>query len=458
MSVIVLSLVSMVGFSARNVSAGPAAAFRSIPNVNITRLLGNQTEPAIAIDRADPRKLVVTSNIAFGNGLIHAWSTDGGVTWQGDIIGDGDPLGTACCDSTLAADEFGNIFLSYLDWRAMQVRVAYSTDGGASFGHVLGVTPPGYLPAGFPDVISGDQPSIAAGAGAVWVTWSGFHTQVQAAGAPVGGLGMVGRFGTPENAAGHGKGSLGDIVIGASGEVLVAYQDPTGGQGPATIYTDLDPDGLGPQGFSPDVEVATTNVGGFDYIPAQSVRGVDAETGLAWDQSGGPNDGLIYLVYTSEDPQGSNNMDVQLRRSGDDGATWSEPVRVNDDTGRGSQFLPRIALDQTTGAVAIAWYDCRNDRGDHGRGDTDGIRNDDVALYEAVSSDGGLSFQPNARVGAAVSNSEASQNQLDFGDYEGLAFYAGELHPVWADNSNSTGDNPDGHLHALDLYTAVIRP
>ncbi len=25
-----------------------------------------------------------------------------------------------------------------------------------------------------------------------------------------------------------------------------------------------------------------------------------------------------------------------------------------------------------------------------------------------------------------------------------------------ADNSNSTGDNPDGRLHALDLYTAAV--
>ena len=35
-----------------------------------------------------------------------------------------------------------------------------------------------------------------------------------------------------------------------------------------------------------------------------------------------------------------------------------------------------------------------------------------------------------------------------------LAF--GVAHPAWADNSNSTGDNPDGTLHGLDVYSAAI--
>jgi hypothetical protein len=29
-------------------------------------------------------------------------------------------------------------------------------------------------------------------------------------------------------------------------------------------------------------------------------------------------------------------------------------------------------------------------------------------------------------------------------------------HPSWSDNSNSTGNNPDGALHQLDIYTAAV--
>ena len=37
-----------------------------------------------------------------------------------------------------------------------------------------------------------------------------------------------------------------------------------------------------------------------------------------------------------------------------------------------------------------------------------------------------------------------------YGDYSGLAFFAGTLFPVWADGSNSAGTSPDG---SLDVYT-----
>ena len=45
---------------------------------------------------------------------------------------------------------------------------------------------------------------------------------------------------------------------------------------------------------------------------------------------------------------------------------------------------------------------------------------------------------------------------IDYGDYTGLDFTHGVLYPTWADNSNSTGDNPDGTLHQLDLYVGVV--
>jgi hypothetical protein len=37
-----------------------------------------------------------------------------------------------------------------------------------------------------------------------------------------------------------------------------------------------------------------------------------------------------------------------------------------------------------------------------------------------------------------------------------MAFAAGAFHPVWADNSNSTLDNPDGALSKFDVYTARV--
>src|SRR6266852_3728658 len=117
------------------------------------------------------------------------------------------------------------------------------------------------------------------------------------------------------------------------------------------------------------VFVTETHVGGFDFIPAQPDRSVDAEPGLAWDRTGGPHNGRVYLVYTLEHPNESNNMDIYVRFSDNEGATWSGPVRVNDDQTTNSQFLPKISLDPTTGNLAEVWYDSRNDLGTGGAGD-----------------------------------------------------------------------------------------
>lgn len=433
-------------------------------NVDISRVSGNQAETAVAINHANPMQVTVVSNLDNGAGMFHGWSTDGGHTWKRDIIADGDNLGFACCDGQLTADEFGNIFLAYLS-SAIDVKVAVSVDGGATF-HLLDFGGAGT--SGLPQMpwkslaaagieISGDQPSIAAASGSVWLSWTGFNGAIQAAGASVTGLGQVGPFTAVQTVPGaSGFGDYGDTAIGPDGQVMVVYQNPTGGEGPATIYAAVDPDGLGPQTFAQPRAIQVTNVGGFDYIPAQSGRSVDAEAGLAWDLTGGPHHGRVYFLYVSEAPQESSDMDIQVRYSDDAGANWTDPVRVNDDNTTRSQFNPRIALDPTTGSVAVAWYDARHDKGNHGRGDTNGIPNDDITIYGSVTRDGGDTFVRNRRLSNGVSNDDQANNGVDYGDYEGLAFYDGRLYFGWADNSNSTGDNPDGTLNTLDVYSAPV--
>ncbi len=244
---------------------------------------------------------------------------------------------------------------------------------------------------------------------------------------------------------------------------MVTYQDNTGANtGSANIFVNVDPDGLGPRGFGNAIKVTSTNVTGFDYIPAQSSRSVDAEAGLAWDRSSTPRKGRVYLVYTDETPDESNNTDIYVRYSDNSGTTWSNPVRVNDDTGKNSQFLPRIAVDQTTGNIAVSWHDARNDQGAGSVGSTNSIPNDDAQLYASVSYDGGLTFQPNIKVSKGTSNAAKSPDpepgfaRLDYGDYTGLAFYGSNFYPIWVDNSNSTRDNPQGALSGFDLYTAKV--
>jgi hypothetical protein len=427
-----------------------ATAAAPIPtNLNVTAMPGNEAEDAIAVNPTNPANVVAMSTLPdVPAGLAVGVSVNSGHTWARSVIGASaaDPLGDICCDQQLAWDRFGNLWMTYLVNSSGDVLVALSINGGTSFTKVADI-----------QTKFGDQPSIAVGQNSVWVSYTASPgKQIQAFGAPVTGLGQFGSFGAPENVPSPGNGDYGDTAVGPAGQVMVTYQNAVNGQGGANIYTAVDPDGLGPAGFKTPTNVAHSHVGGFDFIPAQPDRSIDAEANLAWDRSGGAHNGRVYLVWTQETPNQSNNDDIMLQHSDDSGATWSPAVKLNDDHTANSQYDPAIALDESSGDVAVSWYDTRNDLGTGGSGDTDGIPNDDFQIWATDSTNGGATFAPNFRVSRGTSNAIDANSFFDVGDYTHAAFVAGSFWPAWSDNSNSTGDNPDGTLHQLDLYTARV--
>jgi hypothetical protein len=408
--------------------------------VNVSATTGNQAESFVVVNPTNTNNLVAFSNTN-SNSIFRAYSTDAGATWTRGTVA----TGVACCDGQAAWDTFGNLFLVYINNSVNQINVILSTDGGVTFSAPV--------TAGTGSV---DQPSIAVGNGSVWVDWNQSGSMV-ARGAPVTGLGAWGPFNALQTIP-SATGSFGGIAVGpgpGGGKVIVTYQNPYGNQGPSTIYANVDADGLGAGGFGPRITVTSTNVGGFDFIPAQSERSIDAEAGMVWDATGGPFNNRIYLVYTEEPIFQSHDTEIYVRTSTDDGGTWTAPVRVNDDPlgPIRSQFLPYIVLDRTTGVVAVGFHDCRNDNGVPGPGGTNNIPNDDAEYYATFTTDGGATWAPNRRLSGGFSNATASGNGIDFGDYVGLSALAGKLYTVWADNANCDGTNPDGTLHAFDLYT-----
>jgi hypothetical protein len=442
------------------------ASAAPIANIDVSQRHLNESEETIAVNPTNPNNIVIVSNVGHREagltaGMFEAVSFDGGATWSRKLIGNNDNLGDACCDPSLSFDRFGNLFLTYLYQTENTVPVALSTDGGLTFNVIATVTAP---PKGTPTKAAGDgrglfrfvdQPTITTGSGEVWLVFNAGGPMF-ATGAAVTGLGQVGSFFAGEVVPGTNNCTYGDVAIGPAGQVMQVCALGESGQGGGKLFVNVDPDGIGPAGFGDRIFAAATHVGGFDFIPAQPDRSVDAEPGLAWDRTGGPHSGRVYLVYTLEQQNESDNMDIYVQYSDDNGATWSEAKRVNDDATTNSQFLPKIALDPTSGKLAVVWYDARNDLGTGGTGDTDGLPNDDAQFWGAFSTDGGGSFGPNIQISAGTSNSHDSGNGIDYGDYTGLSFYGGIAHPAWSDNSNSTGTNPDGALHPLDIYTAAI--
>ncbi len=241
-----------------------------------------------------------------------------------------------------------------------------------------------------------DQPSIATGsggtvaAGSVWVAWTDSVGTFSLAGAPVTGLNAVGTFGVNEHADPSNMKTFGSIAVGPIGQVLVTFQDNT------TIYSYQDPDGLGPLAPLMATRIVTTeNVGLQLILPATENKGIDSNSHLAWDNSGkvhgGPN-GRLYVVYTDVAASGIPNTDIYVRYSDDSGATWSNRVKANDISSN-SRFWPSIAVDQTTGYVAVSWYDARNDN-----------NNFTAQIYASASDDGGNTFGVNSPIGTKRSS------------------------------------------------------
>jgi hypothetical protein len=452
----------------------PAAGAAPPANIDISRAPGNEAENAIAINPTNPQNIVAMSVLPdVKSGTFVGTSFDGGTTWTTRVIGKGKPLGKICCDQQLAFDRYGNLWMTYLLNTTGNVPIALSTDGGLTFKKVTEIVPTS--PTGSRSGhhakppkgknarsgnkhAEGDQPSIATGPNSVWVSYTSYPSKVvQAAGARVTGLGAHGHFRGPESVPTEdGRGNYGDTGVGPDGEVMAIYQSRDNGQGGSTLYTALDPDGLGPAGFEQPRFLARTRIGGFDYIAAKPNRSIDAEANLAWDQTGGAHNGRVYAVFTDELGNESDDINVMVRHSDDDGTTWSPKIELNDDGGTNSQFDPAIALDQATGFVGVSWYDARNDMGLGGQGDTDGIPNDDAQIWATYSQDGGASFAPNFQVSEGTSSAPAAGSSFDYGDYTHAAFQSHRFYPAWSDNSNSTGENPDGTLNQFDLFTAKV--
>jgi hypothetical protein len=367
------------------------------PDIDVTKLAGDQSESSIAANPTNPSHVVaIANNFGDAGGSTFSLSTDGGATWTTRVITNGDGLGVAGFgDGELTYDSFGNLYVVFLDdlgGGTFACKVLTSTNDGQTFS-VLGAPITGDL----------DQPKIATGPGttagsdSVWVSCQGTSGSIEAAGVQVAGLGAIGTFSSPVTVPGSNGGNFGSIAVGPTGQVLIAYENPSGGAEPAAIFTNLDPDGGSAQPFGPTRNATPTNVGGFRSIPAQPFRTVDAEAFLAYDRSGGVHNGRAYLVYTDAPSVGTDDLNIFVRYSDDNGATWSMPVQVNDDTGTNSQFFSGIAVDQTTGNVAVGWFDARNSASDTS-----------VEYFVSASIDGGATFLPNVQVAKGLSDGRAN--------------------------------------------------
>lgn len=172
----------------------------------------------------------------------------------------------------------------------------------------------------------------------------------------------------------------------------------------------------------------TSQIGGWTY----NVPGIMRSNGLPIikvDNSAGQFNGRIYVNW-SDQRNGEIDTDVFLIYSDDEGKTWSNVKRVNQDGPNNHQFFTWMDIDQTDGNIYFVFHDRRNGKGN------------ETGVYAAFSKDGGENFKD-----FPISKKLFVPNEkYFFGDYNNIVAHRGIIRPIWPEMKNGK----------IKLFTALL--
>lgn len=165
--------------------------------------------------------------------------------------------------------------------------------------------------------------------------------------------------------------------------------------------------------------------------------------------------GRIYAAYT-DNPPGVDKADIFLVQSGDFGATWSAPLRVNTDATTNDQFHPAISITPNGAYLSVSWYDRRLS-----------ADNSAIDYYARIAAISGatLTFQPDFRVTDTSFLPDFGRDSLInpqyMGDYDQSTATNSRFYYIWSDNRLG---GPDVRVDSVAVapaggpYVAVSTP
>lgn len=388
------------------------------PNLHLTDITpkpGFFNEPAIAVNPLDPGKLVVAWQI----NASAAYSVNGGESWR---IAEGTaPKNYRISgDVSLTYDSRGQAFLCYIAfdklgttnyWAQGATRngifVRRSPDGGKTWNDEPSIV---IAHDSTPDIPFEDKPWIVADTsgphpGNIYVGWTQFTwsaTELLFSRSSDAGtswskpMKLNSLPGLPRDDNGALEGFHG--VVAPDGTLYTIWDDRDG------IMMAVSHDGGA--SFSKDRRIVNAGPGYF------GITGVARSNGFP--QIGiDPKTGTLYVAWSDYT---NGDVDVFVASSSDHGATWSKPVRVNNDAihNGADQFFQWMAVDPKTGTINLIFYDRRKD-------------NLHTTVTLARSTDGGKTF---ANYAFDTDTFEAEGDFL--GDYLAITAFGNKVWGAWA--------------------------
>lgn len=140
------------------------------------------------------------------------------------------------------------------------------------------------------------------------------------------------------------------------------------------------------------------------------------------DRSNGAGRGNVYVLASVQRNNG-DPADVMFNRSTDGGATWEEPIRINDDPyGNKWQWFGTMSV-APNGRIDVVWLDTRNSPG------TNIFISE---LYYSYSIDQGVTWSENERISDEFNPKLGYPNQNKMGDYFHMVSDNEGAHLAWA--------------------------
>lgn len=376
-------------------------------------------EPSIAVDLNNNRRQAIgwrQFNSLDSDFTQAGWgfTDDAGQTWTAGIL---DP-GVARTGPVLDVDTEGNFYYSnrFPVGSGFSAEVFRSSNGGASWD--TGV----FAQGGAWHWMTVDR-SEGLGNGHVYLSWienSGCCGPGSFTRSTDGGESFESSISVP------GEPKWGTAAVGPAGEVyVVGVGDASDSQVVSKSTTLRDP--ALPPAFDSTVPV---DLGGFtSFIGGPNPTGLLGKIWIAVDTGSGPRSGWVYILANVH-PPGSDPFDIHFVRSEDGGATWSEPVRINDDPPGNNawQWFGALAV-APNGRLDAIWNDARDDLGGF-----------DSALYYSYSKDGGVTWSANEAISPTFDPHLGWPQETSIGDSYDMVSENDVIHVAYAATFNGEQD------------------